>query len=91
MSKNLIVVFTRMYAQKGGHEDEFVTTWDIQQDNGKKYLPYYSGDGGQHCYALIVHGHRREGVEPDGFSVDACDEQILATARESIIEGVGLL
>lgn len=91
MIKHLIVVFTRMYAQRGSDEDEFINIWDTSQDEGKNYLPYHCGDGTKHFYVLIVHGYRCDSNESGGFSVDRPDEPSLAMARHSIIEGVSLL
>lgn len=92
MIRHLIVVFTRMYAQKGSDEDEFVNIWDVEHDQGKQNLTYHSGNGEtRSSYMLVVHSYRCESGEHDGFSLDGPDERSLEQARGSIIEGIKLL
>lgn len=53
----LLIVVTRMYAQRGEHNDEFAREWARVEERDKGHLVFWADDAGQALHLLVIHGH----------------------------------
>ena len=78
MIDRLLVIITRMYAKKGGDNDEFTRFWATAEQSEFPHLLFKNITNQERRYVLVIHGH--------GYP-DRVDKSLIERACHSITAG----